>query len=94
MDYQPIKTGETTREKMMEISPNAPAPQAYQPALQPMAQPSMSQPMVSSPSNYSGGPSQAVTIDSNGVSYESGYGMPDEGEPVLARPTVSRYMDY
>ena len=91
MQYEPVKTGETTREKMMEPSPMAPAPQAYQPAHQPMAQPV---------SRYNpNGPSQAVTIDSNGVSYddgasyESGYGS-SASDMAQPRGSVSRYMDY
>lgn len=85
--YEPVKTQEATREKMMEVPPLAPTSYRHQPVQPPAGQPV---------SRYNpNGPSQAVTIDSSGVSYESGYGMPsDQGEPVMARPSVSRYIEY
>ncbi len=62
---------------------------------QPMVQP-MSQPVPRAPinNNYDG-PSQAVMIDSNGVSYDNDAAVPQvNSEPLSPRDSVSHYVEY
>jgi hypothetical protein len=87
--YNPSKTREVTRQRMMETTP-----QAYD---APMMEPNpRMQPSAVPMQNYDG-PSQAVVIDSNGMSYENegSASVPQVNrEPLSPRSSVSRYRDY